>query len=177
MAEKEFKLDTRFSDRPKTWVRPVAVIVAVACIGGIVLTMVTGVSSRMLPMEEQYLLALIPPAPDSAEPLSLRMLDHQLMDDMFTVSGAVLNRTDYSITGLQTVVQIQDRFGFTKQTVTIPIRPEIVPPQGTGTFQTTLMLSEKLSGYSIKFQLVDGPFVPHKDERAIKFENSSDNPK
>jgi hypothetical protein len=177
MAEHEFKLDTRFSDRPKTWIRPAAVLAAVLGVAGIILTMTTNVASRILPMEDRYLLALIPQAPDGAEPLSLRTLEHDLTDDKLTVSGTVQNRTDYSIAGLQVVIQIQDRFGFTKQTVSFPVQPEMIPTQGTGTFQANVPLSEKLSSYSIKFQLADGPFVPHRDERAIKIEQSSGNPK
>ena len=166
MAEHEFKLDTRFSDRPRTYVRPIATAVAIAGIVLIILTMTTGISARLLPMEDKYLIALIPQAPDGAQPLALKMLQHQANETMVTVSGTVLNRTQYTITGLQAVLDIHDKFGFTTQSVTIPLDPKDVPAGSAATFQTTVMLTSPLAGYAIRFQLIDGPFVPHKDERA-----------
>src|SRR5262245_6115440 len=86
MAEHDFKLDTRFSDRPRTYVRPLATAVAIAGIVLIILTMTTGISARLLPMEDKYLIALIPQAPDGAEPLSLKTLQHQANETTAMVS-------------------------------------------------------------------------------------------
>src|SRR5262245_8299016 len=167
MAEHEFKLDTRFSDAPSPYLRPAATVVAVLGIIGILLTMTTNVASRVLPMEDRYLQALVPQAPDGGLPLSLQVLRHQEpADKALTLEGSVVNRSSYSITDLEAVIQIQDRFGFTKQTVTVPVEPREIPTQGTGTFQTSIPLAEPpLSSYSVKFQILDGPFVPHKDDR------------
>src|SRR5881409_252022 len=123
MAEHEFKLDTRFSDRPSTFVRPAAIIFAVIGITVIILSMTTGLASRLLPMEDKYLVALIPQAPDGAQPLSLRTLEHQATDTEVTVSGTVFNRTEFTVAGLQAVIDIHDKFGFTTQSVAVPLEP------------------------------------------------------
>jgi hypothetical protein len=120
-------------------------------------------------MDERYLLALVPMAPDGSEPLSLRTLDHQIMENTLAVSGSVANRTDFVIARLEAQIEVQDRFGFTVATVSIPLEPPELPPQGTATFQNTVTVNDPLSGYALKFKLKDGPFVPHKDERAATY--------
>ena len=168
MAEHEFKLDTRFSDRPPTYLRPAATIFAVIGITVIILTMTTGLASRLLPMEDKYLAALIPQAPDGAEPLSLQTLEHEITDNILTVKATVFNRTEFTISGLQAVVDIHDKFGFTTQSVAVPLEPKDLPSRGMAAFQTTITLTTNpLAGYAIRFQLADGPFVPHKDERPL----------
>jgi len=166
MAEQEFKLDTRFSDRPKAYVRPLAALVAVAGIALIILSVTTGLSSRLLPMEDKYLNDLVPQAPDGAEPLSLKSLQHQATDTSISISGTVGNRTQYTMVGLQAVIDIKDKFGFQTQTVNVPLEPKDVPAGGLAAFQTTIMVPGQVAGYAVRFQLIDGPFVPHKDEHA-----------
>jgi hypothetical protein len=166
MADNDFRLDTRYSGRPNPYVRPAAVAFAVVAIVIIILTMTTSLASRVLPMEDQYFVALIPQAPDGAEPLALRSIDHMETDTMLTVSGTVFNRTAFTITGLQAVIDIHDKFGFTTQSASIPLEPKDVPAQAAATFQSTIMLKNPLAGFAVRFQLMDGPFVPHKDERA-----------
>jgi hypothetical protein len=128
--------------------------------------MTTSFASRVLPMEDQYFVALIPQAPDGAEPLALRSIDHMETDTMLTVSGTVFNRTTFTITGLQAVIDIHDKFGFTTQSANVPLEPKDVPAQAAATFQSTITLQNPLDGFAVRFQLMDGPFVPHKDERA-----------
>ena len=166
MAEREFKLDTRFSDSSQTQLRTAAIVLAAAGLAIIALTMTTGIASHLLPMEDRYLQALIPLAPDGAAPLTLQTLEYNDDNDILSVTGNVANRTDFTISNLQAVVEIRDRFGLVSETVTIPVEPRDVPAREKGSFQTGVKLREKLSGFSVKFRLAEGPAVPHKDERA-----------
>jgi hypothetical protein len=164
----EFKLDTTFTGANRN-LRPAGVIFAAAGILIILLTVTTNFAEWMLPMDETYLLALVPRAADGTEALSLQMLSQEASDTALTVNGTVMNRTEFAISDLQAEIQIQDRFGFTVNTVNIPLEPREVPSQETATFLSTIMLQEPLSGYSLKFKLADGPYIAHKDDRAASF--------
>jgi hypothetical protein len=164
MADNDFRLDTRYSARPNPYVRPAAVAFAVVAIAIIILSMTTSFASRVLPMEDQYLVALIPQAPDGAEPLALRSLEHMETDNMITVRGTVFNRTAFTVTGLQAVIEIHDKFGFTTQSTRVDLDPKDVPSQAAATFQSTIMLPSPVAGFAVRFQLIDGPFVPHRNE-------------
>src|SRR5262249_47780919 len=145
MPEKDFRLDTRFSDRPSPYIRPAAIVFAVVGITIIILSMTTGFASRVLPMEDRYLTALIPQAPDGSEPLALRSIEQEITDTMATISGTVYNRTTFTITDLQAVINIRDKFGFNTQTVNVPLDPKDVPAQAAATFRSTIMLSSPLA--------------------------------
>ena len=166
MADDEFKLDTSFTDPSDKWHKPTAVVAAIVMVVGIILTMTTNVAAWLLPMDDSYLTALIPQAPDNAEPLSLKTLDHVINDKVLTVKGSVGNRTDYTVSGIAAVIQPLDIYGLPLTPVEVPVQPVDLPAHAAGTFETTVGLNDRPSGYSVKFRLVDGPFVPHKDDRA-----------
>jgi hypothetical protein len=167
MAEREFKLETRFSDSSAPQLRLGALITAIVGIVVIILTMTTEIASHLLPMDDRYLVALIPQAPDGGEPLALISLKQDATDTLLTIEGTIKNRTDFSIANVEVVIEVQDRFGLTAQTVIIPVKPADLPTQEPGTFQASIATKEKLSGFKLKFQLANGPYVPHKDERAL----------
>jgi len=162
---KEFKLDTTFTEPSRKWQKPAAVATAAVLLVLIVLTMTTDIASRILPMDDNYLSALVPRAADNAEPLSLKTLDHQIDEKLLTVRGSVENRTDFSVSGLAAVIQPLDIYGIPLMPVEVPVQPAEVPAHSTGTFETMVTLADRPSGYSVKFRLVDGPLVPHKDDR------------
>jgi hypothetical protein len=165
----QFHLNLSASSAGKNYLLPIAIGVAVAAIILIVLTMTTDLASRILPMDESYLQVMIPPAPDGAESLSLTMLDHEIIDNTITVRGSVMNRTEYPISDLRAVIDVQDTTGRFGQTLEMPLDPGDLAPQGTAMFQTTVTLQQKPAGYSIKFRFEDGPFVPHRDERPATY--------
>jgi hypothetical protein len=144
-----FKIDLSASRSKKAYIRPVSAGLAAAVILFIVLTMTTDIASRILPMRDDYLLAMIPAAPDGAEALGLK--------------------TDQPLQGLLAVLDIVDTTGRFGQTLELTPDPADIPPQGTATFQTTVTLQEKPAVYSLKFRFVDGPFIPHKDDRAATY--------
>jgi hypothetical protein len=165
--KKDFHLDLTFTDRPNKLVLPIAIAVASIGIVLIVATMFTHFAERMLPMSDSYLQVLVPRAPDGKEALSLVALDYPTTDNTLSVSGSVVNRTDFPITGLMAVVTAQD-VNNAVQTVEVPLTPSEIPSQGSGSFQTTITLGAKPGGYSLRFRLADdGPFVPHHDDRSI----------
>jgi hypothetical protein len=165
---KDFHLDLRFTDRPNKLVQPIAIAVAILLIIGIVAVMTTDVAARILPMSDEYLQVLVPRAADGTEPLSLTALDHPTIENTLTVTGTITNRTDFPVSGLLAVVNAQDVNG-TAQSVEVPITPAEIPSQGTGTFQASLTFAAQPGGYNLKFRVADGPFVPHRDDRAASF--------
>jgi hypothetical protein len=166
----DFHVDLTFSGRKdRPWVRPVAIGVATVGIIFIIATMTTNVASYILPMSDDYLQILIPVAPDGKEALSLKKLEHEIMEKTIIVRGTVGNRTDYPISNLVAIVNMQDTTGRFPQILEVPVQPAELPPQGTADFTAMATLQEKPAGYFIKFQIDDGPFVPHKDDRAATY--------
>jgi hypothetical protein len=165
--KKDFHLDLTFTDRPNKLVLPIAIAVAAAGILLIAVTMFTNFAERILPMSDSYLQVLVPRAADGKEALSLVQLDYPTTENTLSVSGSVVNRTDFPITGLLAVVTAQD-INNAVQTVEVPLTPAEIISQGTGSFQTTITLGAKPGGYSLRFRLADdGPFVPHRDDRSL----------
>jgi hypothetical protein len=165
----DFKIDLSLSDSGRGRSRQVAAVAALVMIIFIILTMTTDIAARLLPMRDDYLRAMIPLAPDGAEPLALTTLDHEIVDKTITMHGSVMNRTDYPLAGLLAVIEVVDTTGRFGQTIEIPPEPAEVPAHGTALFRSTVTLQEKPAVYSLKFRFTDGPFVPHRDERAATY--------
>ena len=168
MAGEELKLETRFSGNR-------GLFPYVAGILGLTLVVLafmylTGIGRDRLPYSE-YFAVRAPMAPDGTEALSLQALSHATDEKtMLSVEGTVSNRTDSTISGLQAVVSVTDKFTLPVQTVNVPVDPVELAPQGMGTFRTTVTLGENgLGGFTVNFRLPDeGPFVPHKDDRPLE---------
>ena len=165
----DFHVDLTFSGEDRHHARLIAGIVAAVAILFMVATMTTNLATHLLPMEDRYMQILVPVAADGGEPLSLKTLDHQITGNTISVRGTIVNRTEYPVSDIVAVVEMQDTTGRFPQTVEVPIRPQELPPQVPGEFMTTATLQEKPAGYLVKFRLADGPFVPHKDDRAATF--------
>jgi hypothetical protein len=161
----ELRLDLRFTGAQKNY-RPIGIGAAAVLILFIILTMTTSVASKILPMSDEYLLVMIPPAPDGAEPLALKSLMHEIDEKTISVSGSIMNRTQQPMLDVRAVVEMQDTTGRFPQTVEVPIQPPDLAPQAVGTFMTMATLQENPGGYVVKFRFADGPFIPHRDERA-----------
>jgi len=154
-----------FTGRDRNLARPIGIGVAIAAIIFIFATMTTNVAARMLPMSDDYLQAMIPTATDGAEPLGLTMLSHDINEKAISVTGSIRNRTKEPMNNVIAVVQMQDTTGRFPQTAEVPIMPANLQPDAIGTFMTMATLQEKPGGYIVKFRFMDGPFIPHKDER------------
>jgi len=162
----DFHADLTFTNRESNSFFLTALAVAAVGIVFIVLTITTNVAASLLPMSDDYLQVMIPSAPDSGEALSLTSLTHEITDKTIAISGSVMNRTDQPMSSVIAVVEMQDTTGRFPQTQEVPIMPQELPPQGMGTFMAMATLQEKPGGYIVKFKFEDGPFIPHKDERA-----------
>jgi len=161
----DFHFDLTFTGRDSNYARPIGIGVAIASIVFIIATMTTSIAAKLLPMSDEYLQVMIPAPPDGAEPLSLTSLTHEINEKTISVSGSLMNRTDQMISGVVAVIEMQDTTGRFPQTQQVPLTPPDLPSMGTGTFMAMATLQEKPGGYIVKFRFVDGPFIPHKDER------------
>ena len=161
----DFHLDLTFTASEKSYARPVGIGVASALIIFIILTMTTTVASKMLPMSDEYLLVMIPAAPDGAEPLALKSLMYEADEKTISVNGSITNRTAEPVSNVVAVVEMQDTTGRFPQTVEVSVQPADLGPQATGSFSTMATLQEKAGAFVVKFRFLDGPFIPHRDER------------
>ena len=162
----DFHFDLTFTGRDKNYAFPTGIGVAIAAIIFIIATMTTNVAARLLPMSDEYLQVMIPKAPDGGEPLALTSLMHEIDEKTISVTGSLMNRSDQTVSDVVAVIEMQDTTGRFPQTQEIPLMPKDLPPQGTGTFMAMATLQEKPGGYIVKFRFADGPFIPHRDERA-----------
>ena len=163
--KKDFQVDLTFTGRDFTYTRPIAIGVAIVSIIFILATMTTNVAAKLLPMSDEYLQVMIPVAPDGGEPLGLTSLAHDINGKMISVNGSVINRSNEMMDGIIAIVEMQDTTGRFPQTQQIPLMPQNLAPQATGTFMAMATLQENPGGYVVKFRFADGPFIPHKDER------------
>jgi hypothetical protein len=161
----DLHLDLTFTGSQGSYTRPVAISVAAVLILFIILTMTTSISSKILPMSDEYLLVMIPSAPDGTEPLALKSLMYDAGETMISVNGSIMNRTAETMPNVLAVVEMQDTTGRFPQTVETPVQPQDLPPQATGTFSTMATLQGKPGAFVVKFRFADGPFIPHRDER------------
>ncbi|HEY2380961.1 MAG TPA: hypothetical protein VGK48_07230 [Terriglobia bacterium] len=162
----EYHVDMSFTGKQLKLARPIGIAVAIAGLLFVFSTMTTNIAASLLPMSDDYLQAMIPPAPDGGEAIGLTMLTHEISEKTISVSGTIKNRTNQAMANVLAVVQMIDTTGRFPQTVEVPVMPPVLPPQGTATFMTMATLQEKVGGYSVKFRFADGPFIPHKDERS-----------
>ena len=164
--DKEFRVDMTFTGRDSDYLRKISIGVAIAGVVLIILTMTTNLAAVLLPMSDEYLRVMIPVMPDGSEPLGLTSLMHEIKDKSISVAGSIMNRSDQQVSNIIAVVEMQDTTSRFPQTQEIPVMPVDLPPQGTATFMAMATLQEKPAGYILKFRFADGPFIPHKDERA-----------
>src|SRR6476620_11590210 len=157
-----------FTGQDNKLVKPIAIAIAAVGVVFIIATMTTNVAAHFLPMADEYLQVLVPQARDGKEPLALQTLDQTTTDNTLTVTGTVLNRTDYPVSGLVVVLEGQD-VNYAKQRAEAPITPAEVPSQQAATFQVSATFSAQPSAYSVTFRIADGPAVPHHDDRAANY--------
>ncbi len=164
-----FLLDVPGSKPKFDYLRMGAGIIAGLVIVGIVLFSLTDLSSVVLPMDDRYLDVLIPATADGAEPFTLNELNHELEEKTLSVAGWMTNRSEVEVENVVAVITARETTGRFPATLEIPIDPGLIPPDGTGMFSMTVTLREKPNNYSIRFKLENGPFVPHRDDRALQF--------
>jgi len=173
----DFHLDMTFTGKDRTLlIKRVAAVVALTGIIFILATMATSLAARLLPMSDQYLQVLVPQASDGKEPLSLKTLDHTIDGNKLTVTGTVLNRSDFPVSGLLVELTAQD-VRYNRQTISAPVMPAAIPAGGTGNFQVSLALPDEPGQYSVEFRVPDGPVVPHRDDRASSYGVAPEQPK
>jgi hypothetical protein len=161
----DFHLDLTFTGARGDYARHVATGVAAVLIVFILLTMTTSVASKILPMTDEYLLVMIPPAPDGAEALGLKSLKYDADDKTISVAGSIMNRTMEPMSNILAVVEMQDTTGRFPQTAEVPVQPSDLAPGATGAFSAMATLEGKPGAFVVKFRFADGPFIPHRDER------------
>jgi hypothetical protein len=165
----QFSLDLPGSKPKFDYLRIVAGTFIGLVIVGIVLFSVTDLSSLVLPMEDRYFDVLVPPTEDGSEPFVLAELNQQLDGNMLSVDGRVTNMSLEKVENVVAVIRAEDTTGRFPAILEIPVIPSFLAPAETGSFAMTVTLREKPNGYSIRFKLANGPFVPHRDERGFGF--------
>ena len=168
--EPDFLIKVPGSRSKFDYLRIGAGVLAGVSIVGILLFSTTDLSSVVLPMEDRHLDVMIPTTEDGLEPFVLNELSHELSENTLSVSGVMTNRSGEEVENVVAVITARDTTGRFPATMEIPVDPSPLLPDDSGSFSMTVTLREKPDNYSIRFKIVDGPFVPHKDQRGLSFE-------
>ena len=168
--EPEFLIKVPGSRSRFDYLRIGAGVIAGLSIVGIILFSATDLSSVVLPMEDRYLDVMIPTTEEGLEPFVLNELAHEISENTLSVSGVMTNRSAEPVENVVAVITARETTGRFPATLEIPVDPSPILPDDSGSFSMSVTLLEKPDNYSIRFRIVDGPFVPHKDERGLSFE-------
>ncbi len=168
--EPEFLIKVPGSKSKFDYLRIGAGVIAGLSIVGIIVFSTTDLSSVVLPMEDRYLDVMIPTTTEGVEPFVLNELVHELSENTLSVSGVMTNRSAEAVENIVAVITARETTGRFPATLEIPVDPSPIPPDGSGSFSMSVTLREKPDNYSIRFKIMEGPFVPHKDERGLSFE-------
>lgn len=164
MDQRDFKLETTFTDRNNT--RWLATALAAVLLTGIALTIWTSLPEALLPMTDESMRALVPQGVDGAEPLALKTVNQELQDGVLSVAGVVENRSNMDIETLLVVIEATGISGRPAKPVEAPVETLPLMAHRTSNFQVTAMMDERPGTFKVRFRIPDGPFVPHKDERS-----------
>jgi hypothetical protein len=77
----------------------------------------------------------------------------------------VANRTGAEIKNVMTVIEALGPGGRLIKEVETAITPPDLGPGSTATFETVVELDEIPVSFKVKFRILDGPTLPHKDDR------------
>ena len=131
---------------------------------------VTDLSAILLPMDDRYLEVLVPRTEDGSEPFILNELNHVLDENTLSVTGVVTNNSSDSVENIVAVITARDTTGRFPATLEIPVDPEMIEPEESGTFSMSVTLRQKPDHYTVRFKLANGPFVPHKEALGTNLE-------
>ncbi len=126
----------------------------------------TDLSVVLVPMDDAYLDVLRPSAgDDSGYPFVLNDLGNTLEGNTLTVTGVMTNNSTEIVENILAVIEVEETTGRFPATLEIPVDPEAIEPGETGAFSMSVTLRQRPNSYKVQFKLLNGPFVPHRDER------------
>jgi hypothetical protein len=163
MTPGDIKLESRFSE--KSNLRWIALAVAAALLLLVVLTTFTSLPEKILPMTDESMRAMIPFGADGAQPLALKTIDQTVTGTTLRVFGTVENRTLREIKSVMVVIEPTGISKDPGKPVEAPVDPTDIPEQETAKFEVVAEMDETPGNYKVRFRVLDGPYLPHKDER------------
>ena len=152
----------------------VAIGLSILLIGVFSLTDLSGV---LLPMRDDFLNVLRPTAADdSGYPFVLNALENDLEGNTLSISGTMTNNSTTSVENVMVVIDVEETTGRFPATLEVPVDPEVIEPEENGTFSVSVTMRQRPNNYKVQFRLQNGPFVPHRDERAFSLDNAQPSP-
>jgi hypothetical protein len=127
----------------------------------------TDVAGKWLPYTEATAQLLVPETPDGQEPIELLELTHTLSENEISIQGKLKNRTRQTIEDLVATVTVEFVGTVSLIEKDVPVEPSKIGPGFEGLFQLNQPVTDKPSGYSVKFKLANGAIVRHKDSRFV----------
>ena len=163
---KDFDLGVLGSEPRFDYLRMAAGVIVGLGILVIALFSFTDLSLVLVPMNDEYLDVLRPSAgDDSGYPFILDDLGNTLEGNTLTVNGVMTNNSTEIVENVLAVIEVEETTGRFPATLEIPVDPEAIEPGETGTFSMSVTLRQRPNSYRVQFKLLNGPFVPHRDER------------
>jgi hypothetical protein len=127
----------------------------------------TDVAKKWLPYTEETAQLLVPQSPEGQEPIELLDLTHTLSENEISIQGKLKNRTRQTIEDLVATVTVEFIGTVNLIEKDVPVEPSKIGPGFEALFQLNQPVTDKPSGYSVKFKLANGAIVRHKDSRFV----------
>jgi hypothetical protein len=170
-GDPDFDLGVREHKSKYDYPRIGAGVIIGLTIVGILLFSFTDLALVLIPMDDRYLNVLQPPAEDgSGYPFVLNELSNELEENTLSVTGVMTNNSTELVENVIAVIDVEETTGRFPATLEIPVDPAQIEPGESGTFSMSVTLRQKPNSYKVQFKLLNGPFVPHRDERGFGFE-------
>jgi len=165
-----FRAELVGSSRKRNWILAVIVIAAILFFFGSVISS-SGVLDAWLPWTQEYAQRSIPQAPDGDAPIELLEFTQNQTDETITVIGRVRNRTEEPIEDLIATLTLITSLAI-PAVEDVPLTPQRLEAGAEGSFEWIKPLTGQAGALKIKFKLVNGAVLQHKDSRYEEMEKS-----
>lgn len=165
-----FRAELVGSSRKRNWILGVIVIAAMLFFFGSVISS-SGVLDAWLPWTQEYAQRSIPQAPDGDAPIELLEFAQNQTDETITVIGRVRNRTEEPIEDLIATLTLITSLAI-PAVEDMPLTPQRLEAGAEGSFEWIKPLTGQAGALKIKFKLVNGAVLQHKDSRYEEMEKS-----
>jgi len=165
-----FQVELVGSSQKRNWILAAIVITAILFFFGSAISS-SGVLDAWLPWTQEYAQRSIPQAPDGDAPIELLEFTQNQRDKTITVIGRVRNRTKEPIEDLIATLTLITSLA-TPAVEDVPLTPQRLDAGAEGSFEWIKPLTGQVGALKIKFKLVNGAVLQHKDSRYEEIEKS-----
>lgn len=169
-GDHNFQVELVGSFQKRNWILALIVIAATLFFLSSVISS-SGVLDAWLPWTQEYAQRSIPKTPDGDAAIELLEFAQNQTDETITVIGRVRNRTEEPIEDLIATLTLITSLA-TPAVEDVPLTPQRLEAGAEGSFEWIKPLTGQAGAIKLKFKLVNGAVLQHKDSRYEEAEKS-----